>query len=185
MKDSEIIKLYESRSESAITETDKKYGTYCQSIAYRILYDRGEAEECVNDSYFKAWNAIPPAVPKILSVFIGKIVRNTALDMYDRKKRLKRGGGEFPAVLDELLECVDEGENIESKIESKETNLALKEFLDGLDVQKRRIFVLRYWHVMPVKEIAQRQGMKESNVKIILHRLRKQLAEELRKRELI
>lgn len=180
MKDSEIIKLYEERSEKAIKETDKKYGRFCSNIAYRILYDKGETEECVNDSYFKVWNAIPPSLPEILHVFIGKIVRNTAFDIYEKKTRKKRGGGEIELVLDELEECVDSGSSVEDEIEGREAGKIIREFLDKLETDKRRIFILRYWHVMSVKEIAEKQGLKESNVKVILHRLREQLKNELR-----
>lgn len=179
MKDSEIIQLYEERSENAIKETDRKYGRFCSSIAFRILFDKGETEECVNDSYFKVWKAIPPSLPEILSVFIGRIVRNTAFDIYEKKNRKKRGGGEIDLVLDELSECVDDGKSVETEVEGRETGRVIKNFLDKLDTDKRRIFILRYWHVMPVKEIAEMQGLKENNVKVILHRLREQLKKEL------
>lgn len=185
MEDSEILKLYSGRSENALAETEKKYGRYCYAIAHRILGDDGETEECVNETYFKAWNSIPPATPKILSVFLGKIVRNTALDLYEKKNRIKRGGGDFALVLDELAECADGSGCVESEIESRELSAAVREFLDGIDTDKRRIFILRYWYVMSVKEIAQRQGMKESNVKVTLHRLREQLRKELKEKDLM
>lgn len=184
MEDSEIVKLYEERSENAIKETEKKYGRFCSSIAYRILGDKGETEECVNDSYLKVWKAIPPKLPEILSVFVGKIVRNTAFDYYEKKTRQKRGGGEINLVLDELAECVDDGSSVEDEVESREAGKTIKEFLDRLETDKRRIFLLRYWHVMPVKEIAENQGITENNVKVILHRLREQLKEELRGKDL-
>lgn len=178
MEDNEIVQLFQLRSESAITETANKYGNYCHKIAFGILYDNGESEECVNESYFKLWEAIPPAIPRIFSVFIGKIVRNTAFDIYKRKKSLKRGGGETALVLSELIECVGPN-NTEEEIDRREAVRLINKFLEKQDEHKRKIFVLRYWYLMPVKKIASKLSMKESNVKVILFRLREQLRFEL------
>ena len=184
MDDSKILELYFKRSEDAISETEKKYGRYCQSIAYNILRDRGESEECVNESFFKTWNTIPPECPCNLAAFLGKIVRNTAFDKYVTKRRLKRGSGNTELILDELAECAGR-DDVEKEIDRKEAGKAILDFLNTLDVQKRRIFILRYWYAMPVKEIAEKQNLKESNVKVILHRLRAQLKDELTKNEIV
>ncbi len=184
MEDIKILKLYQSRSENAIAETEKKYGSYCHSIAYNILRDKGETEECVNESFFKTWKTIPPEFPKNLAVFLGKIVRNTAFDIYVAKRRLKRGGGDIELVLDELAECAG-NDDVEAEIDRKEAGKVVLSFLNNIDVQKRRIFILRYWYVMPVKEIAEKYSLKENNVKVILHRLRKELKNELLKNGII
>ena len=84
MEDEEIINLYWSRSENAISETDKKYGRYCNYIAYNILQDKEDSKECVNDTFLNTWNAIPPKKPTILKAFLGKITRNLAINQYER-----------------------------------------------------------------------------------------------------
>lgn len=184
MDDSKILELYFQRSEAAISETEKKYGRYCQSISYNILRDRGEAEECVNESFFKTWNTIPPECPNNLATFLGKIVRNTSFDRYVTKRRHKRGSGNIELILDELIECAG-SDNVEKEIDRKETGKVILDFLNTLDVQKRRIFILRYWYAMSVKEIADKHNLKENNVKVILHRLRKQLKDELTKNKIV
>ena len=106
MDDNTIIQHYWDRDERALTETAEKYGTYCCSIAENILSDREDAKECVNDTYLRAWNTIPPQRPKVLPAFIGRIVRNIAFDLYRKMNASKRGGGQVPLVLDELEECI-------------------------------------------------------------------------------
>ncbi len=184
MEDQEIIILYRSRSETAISETDKKYGHYCYAIAYNILYDRGESSECVNDTYFKLWKTIPPKIPDILQAFIGKITRNTALNTYEKKKTKKRDSGEIELALSELQECVDMESDVEVQSNKKELENAISDFLQGLEKQKRIIFVLRYWYIMPVKQIAHKQDISEANVKVILFRIRSELKEYLQERNL-
>lgn len=103
MDDRQIIALYHERSEAAISETAKKYGKYCHSIAFRILYNEEDCEECVSDTWLRAWESIPPQCPGRLSAFLGKITRNLALNRYKHASREKRGGGQTPLVLEELL----------------------------------------------------------------------------------
>ncbi|MBQ9692501.1 MAG: RNA polymerase subunit sigma-70, partial [Clostridia bacterium] len=111
MEDFQIIKLFNERSEEAIAETKNKYGRYCFSIARAIVGDEGEAEECVSDTYLKAWNTIPPAAPKQLSTYLSKITRNLAIHRYERKNAEKRGGGEIEMLFSELSEVVAGEEN--------------------------------------------------------------------------
>ena len=184
MEDKEIIELFLGPSENAICETDKKYRSFCRSIAYNILHDHGETDECINDTYLKLWNSIPPQIPEKLNNYIAKITRNAALYLYKRKHRLKRGGDMVEIALSEIAECVDMHNNVENKTEEKETEQAITEFLDGLDSSKRIIFLLRYWYFMSVKEIAKRQEISEVNVRTSLHRTRKQLKEFLKEREI-
>ena len=120
MEDIHIIKLYWQRDESAIKESQTKYGSYCITIANNILHSSQDTEECVNDTWFRAWNTIPPEKPRRLSVFLGKITRNLAIDKYRRDKSQKYGKGQIALCLDELGECIGENNPIEDRIALKE-----------------------------------------------------------------
>lgn len=182
MDDHEIVQLYWDRNEGAIPATAEKYESYCASIARNILDSREDAEECVNDTYLSAWNAMPPHRPKALSAFLGKITRNLALNRYKERRAEKRGGGALPQALDELAECVSGTEDVEGEIDRRELVEAIDAFLAGLPVRKRDIFVCRYWYFDSISEIAARFGMKTSNVSVTLSRLRKGLRDYLLER---
>ena len=122
MRDHEIIELYWARNESAIAATAEKYGSYCHTIAYNILRNKEDAEECANDTYLGAWNSIPPQRPNRLSIYLGKITRNLALNRYKRCTAQKRGHGQVALALSELEACVPAEGNVEQAIE--ETELA-------------------------------------------------------------
>lgn len=175
MEDNKIIELFIDRSEQAIAETAEKYGTFCKMIAYNILRDHGESDECVNDTYLSLWNSIPPQIPQVLKSYTGKITRNKALHIYEKKNRMKRHADIVDAVLNELEDCVDMTADVEYDSEKREIQTVLIEFLDGLEKEKRVVFVMRYWYMMTEKEIAEKRSLSVSNVKIILHRLRKEL----------
>lgn len=184
MEDKAIIDLYVKRSENAISETEKKYSSFCLSIAYNILRDNGESEECTNDTYLKLWNSIPPQIPAILKNYIAKIARNTALQFYRMKHRLKRGGDTVEIALSEIAECVDMTNDVESETDVKETSQEIAVFLDSLDSSRRIVFLLRYWSFMSVKEIAERQRISEASVRTSLHRTRNQLKKYLKEKGL-
>ena len=172
MEDNKIIDLYFARDEAAIRETSYKYGGYCTAVAKNILLSREDAEECVNDTWLRAWNSMPPARPNILSLFLAKITRNLAIDRYRERFTEKRGRGEIWVCLDELTECAGSGENFCDSVELKEIlNLFLKE----LEQQRREIFMLRYWYMLPVKTIAARLGISSGAVKMSLRRTREAL----------
>lgn len=175
MDDKQIIALYFDRDENAITETAQKYGSYCYSIAYGILCCRQDAEETVNDTYMGAWRAIPPHQPEKLSAFLGKITRRLALMKWKTVHALKRGAGEMDVALEELGECISNGMTPEQEVEHKELTRRLNSFINKLPEIDQRIFVCRYWYIMPVKEIAKRFGFSESKVKSMLSRTRKKL----------
>jgi RNA polymerase sigma-70 factor (ECF subfamily) len=179
MNDNDIIDLYWARSEQAIAETDAKYGNYLKAVAMRVLAALEDAEESVNDTYMKAWNAMPPERPSVLRLFLGKITRRLSLNRLRERNAAKRGGGEVPAVLDELAECVPSGQNVENEILAKELASVIAGFVSKLPQDERRIFILRVYELMPVKEIAERLSFSESKVKTTLHRTRKKLAEVL------
>ena len=179
MLDEQIVDMYWARQEDAITETQKKYGNYCQSIAYNILRSREDSAECVNDTYLKAWNSMPVHRPDKLSAFLGKITRNLALNRYEYYSASKRGGTQIDLVLDELIDCVSGTESTDSIAEEIFITNILNNFLKSLSEKNRNIFVARYWHMFAVKEIADKYELKESTVKVSLHRSRKVLKEIL------
>lgn len=182
MEDEKIIELYWGRDRDAITETEKKYGGFCFAIARNILQSSEDAEECVNDTYFKTWNSIPYARPKLLSAFLGKITRNIAFSRYRSENADKRGGGEMALVLDELAEIVSGKDDVEKAFELSELTDAINSFLKSLPAEKRSIFVRRYWHCDSIKVIAERYKMTESSAAMSLMRLRNKLKDFLTER---
>lgn len=179
MNDLAIVELYHRREEQAIRESEQKYGGMCRAIALRLLGIREDAEECVNDTWLSAWNAMPPHRPGRLSLFLGKLTRNLAFNRYRRLRAQKRGGGQFELVLEELAECVSGAEDVEQELDRIALTEAINAFLDGLTPKQRALFLRRYWHGAPVGEIARLTGMTEGNVSVTLHRLRKRLKEHL------
>ena len=181
MEDSRIIQLFWDRSQEAVSAAAEKYGAYCSAVAKNILSSDQDAEECVNDTWLSAWNAMPPHRPGRLSVFLGKLTRNLAFNRCKRLRAQKRGGGQLEPVLEELGECVSGLDDVEQELDRIALTEAIDAFLDGLSPKQRALFLWRYWHAAPVGEIARRAGMTEGNVSVTLHRLRKQLKEHLRK----
>ena len=180
--DSKIIQLYWDRNELAIPATSEKYGNYCGSIARNILGNAEDAEECVNDTYWNAWNSMPPNKPTVLSVFLGKITRNLSFNKYKQICADKRGGGELPAVLDELSEVIPSRDDVQQSLDHKELTQAINAFLETLPAEKRSIFVCRYWYADSVATIAGRCGVREGTVSMTLHRLREKLKRYLTER---
>ncbi|MGN0514793.1 MAG: RNA polymerase sigma factor [Lachnospiraceae bacterium] len=174
MDDSKIIMLYNNRQELAIVETKKKYNSYLLCIANNILHNPLDNEECVNDTYLKTWNSIPPAQPNSFKAFIGKIARNDALnklrDLYRDKRKILCIAENF-----DELENMFSSNNIEEKIENNHIEEILNNFLKDLSLKKRVIFVRRYWYFDSIKDISERTNLSESNVKIILKRERDSL----------
>ncbi len=179
MEDAKIVQLYFERDEQAIPETANKYGNYCTAIAKNILGNREDAEECVNHTYLNTWNTIPPHKPKMLSTFLGKIVRNLAFNRYKYNTAEKRGGGETAVILDELSECVSGREDVEQAYEQKELVAVINDFLGALSTEKRNIFVRRYWYAEDISDIATRFGMSYPAISMMLKRLRGKLREYL------
>ena len=182
MDDANIVQLYFDRDKQAITETATKYGNYCASIAKNILGNHEDTEECVNDTYLNAWNAMPPHRPKMLATFLGKIVRNLAFNRYKHNTAAKRGAGELPAVLDELGECVSDREDVEEAYDYTELVADINAFLSTLPIKKRNVFVRRYWYADSVSEIAARYNMSGFAVSMMLNRLREKLRNYLTER---
>lgn len=181
MDDQQIIELFNARSETAISAVADRYGKYCHSIAYHILHDQRDSEECVNETYLRAWNAIPPQRPDSLSAFLGRITRNLALDRYKHDHRKKRGGGQTAMALDELDECVPSASDTARAVNDQELVDVLNAFLAGLAPKKRQIFVRRYWYLSPISEIARDFAVSESSAKVTLLRTRRELKRFLEK----
>ena len=180
MDDKEIIDRFIERSESAINVISDKYSKYCRVIAVNILGDTEDAEEVLNDSYYRVWNSIPPEQPDNLRAYIGRITRNLSLDKLDKNKAEKRGGGRIDAILSELEECIADKKNtIENLVESKAITTALNSFLISQSIEKRCVFVRRYWRAASIEEIAEDFGMSVGKVKTMLFRTRNKLRKHL------
>lgn len=179
MEDNEIIELYFERNEQAIAETAAKYGSLLSRIAVNILRNKEDGEECVNDTYLKAWNTIPPNKPDSMSCYLGRITRNLALNVLESKNALKRGKGRAGAALEELEECIPSEESVQEMAEEKALIETINRFLEALPKKSRVIFVKKYWYMESVKEIAAELKIGESSVKITLMRTRKKLREYL------
>ena len=178
MEDQGIIALFFDRSEQAIEETDKKYGGYCYSIAYNILFNREDSEECVSDTYLAAWNTIPPRRPNFLNAFLAKMTRHISIDRWRKRSAKKRGGGEIFLALEELDDCVDSS-STETEYEKKELSRVLNQFLSSLPETERNVFLCRYWYLDSIQTISEVSGFSQSKVTSMLHRLRGKLRKKL------
>ena len=185
MEDSRIVELYWQKNADAIKETDSKYGAYCFAIADNILHKKEDSEECVNDTWLNAWNAMPPQKPTKLQMFLAKITRNLSFNRFNARSAEKRGGGEVALVLEELEDCLCSQTSVEREYEQKELAGKIEEFLYTLSADDRRIFMCRYWGFAPVAEIARKLGCPQSKVKSSLHRTRGKLQKYLTKEGLI
>ena len=169
MEDLNIIELYWRRSESAIEATEQKYGAYCHAIANNILHDSCDSDECVDDAYCSLWDSIPPARPSNLKGYIAAIVRNIALNRYNYRHAKKRADG-LNVICDEFFECLPYGTaDIGDELVLKD---AINAFLHSLTSEHRIIFMQRYWYALSLKDIAARNGKSQTNVKVLLHRIR-------------
>lgn len=175
MEDKAILDLYFARDELAITETDRKYGSYCYSIANRILSSPEDAEETVSDTYWQAWNCIPPQRPNFLKLFLAKITRNLALNRLQKQSAAKRGGREVALVLEELAGCIPGTEQIDDQLNARELGRTIRLFLDTLPERDQDIFLQRYFFFDEPEIIAGRFGLKRTNVNLILSRTKRKL----------
>ena len=180
MEDSAIIDLYWGRDQRAVEETAGKYGSFLHSLSWNILRSRGDAEECVNDTYLRAWNAIPPERPAAFRNWLGRITRNLSLDRWKASQAAKRGGG-MEVLLGELAECVPCSEGPQKALEDQALAELLNGFLRGLPAENRRMFLGRYWYGEGLAEIAASLGCGQGKVKSALFRTRKALRAYLEK----
>ena len=179
MDDKRIVAMFWARDEHALTAVREKYGKLCHRIAYSLLGNNEDSEECENDTYLAAWNAIPPAKPQSLRAYIGRIVRNVAMDRFDRRTAQKRGG-EMEELLPELCEIA--GGSVEEAFDSAHTAALITAFLKEESAENRQLFIRRYWYGDSVASLSRESGTGESTVKMRLSRqrdrLRKYLQEE-------
>ena len=182
MNDSEIIDLFYMRSEQAIIELSVKYGNVCNKVAKNILNNILDAEECVNDAYLGAWNAIPPAHPNPLLTYICKIVRNISLKIYYRKEAAKRSS-HYTIAMEEIEACIADPKTVEAEIEARELARIIASFLDTLTLENRVIFMRRYWFSDSYKDIAEFVGLSEKNISVRLTRIRQKMKDYLIERE--
>ena len=174
MNDAEIIELFIHRDESAIRETDERYGHYCLAIARNIVSVQEDAEECVSDTYLTAWNSIPPQKPNSLKAWLGKTVRNISLDLWRKNHRQKRYTG-MELLLDELADCIPSHTNIDAELEKQQIVDFLNQWLSKLSKNDRVLFVRRYWNGEPVKNLAESCHTSPANLANRLYYLRKKL----------
>ncbi len=181
MTDQAIIELYWRRDEAAIIASDEKYGRYCLAVAGNILPQREDAEECVNDTWLRAWQAMPPEKPRILQMFFARITRNLAISRWRALHAERRGGGEIALVLDELRECLPADREVEDTAAAREMLRTLNRLLGALPERERGIFLRRYFFAEPTAQIAARYHITTQTALVILSRTRKRLRNALEK----
>ena len=184
MKDSDIIALFNERSETALTAVDEHCGAYCRAVAFNILHSREDSEECFQDTLMKLWETIPPACPDDLGSYSARVTRNLALDALRRKKAVKRGGDLAGVPLDEIAGILPDGGTsglsaVETAADSQRAAGVINSFLGSLPKRKMRLFVQRYWYFRSVSDLADEFFMTENNVRQTLRRLREKLREQL------
>ncbi len=184
MTDERIIELFFERSEQAIKELDNKYGKMFHSLSFKILNNRLDVEECVNDAYLGTWNAIPPARPNPLLAFVSKIVRNISLKRYEQNTAAKRNS-HYDIAMEELEDCLASSTTVAEEIAERELTEIIESFLDLLSKENRVIFLRRYWFFDTYSDIAKQVGLTEKNVSVRLTRIRKELRKYLSEREVL
>lgn len=174
MNDLAIVELYHRREEQAIRESEQKYGGMCRAIALRLLGIREDAEECVNDTWYTAWDTMPPQRPQSLGAFLGRITRNLSISRWRKNHAQKRYDG-LELLLGELADCVPAPGGVEEELERRQLGRAISAWLDSLPPEDRRLFIRRYWYGAAVKELAAETGEQANTLAQQLLRLRKSL----------
>lgn len=180
MQDDSIVGLYWRRDETAIRETEKKYGSYLLKISYNILFDLEDSKESVNSTYMKAWNSMPPHRPCVLSSYLGKITRQLSIDIFRTRNRIKRQASEYAVSLSELEECISCGNTTEQYVDLHLLADAINLYLGTLSKDARTTFIGRYYYMDSIKEIAAYHGISESKAKSMLYRTRQGLKKYLK-----
>lgn len=180
MDDASIVELYWARNEDAIRQTQERYGTYLSKIAYQVLSDFEDSRECVNDTYLAAWNSMPTQRPKVLSTYLGKIVRQISIDVFRKRNSLKRYASEYALSLDELGDIVSGGSTPEQELDTSLLDESIDRFLRNLSADARNVFLGRYYFFDSLKEVSTACGMSEAKVKSLLFRTRQKLKAHLR-----
>lgn len=181
LEDHAIIDLYWDRDETAITHTDQKYGTYLASIARNILANPEDIDECLNDTYLKTWNAIPPNVPTILRAFLAKIMRNSAIDRYAEANRQKRVPAKLCTPLSDIEYSLPDNHGLDEILESKQIAAVITAYLSGINDRSLYIFISRYYFLIPIKVIAKKLAVSEATVHKSIRRMKQELTILLKK----
>lgn len=179
MDDEKIIELYFCRDEEAIRRTEERYGRRLRALSGGIVGNREDAEECVSDTFLRAWNSIPPARPNGLFHYLARICRNLSLDRVDWNRAAKRKA-EIVTLTAEMEQCIPAAYGA-VEMGERELGEKISAFLATLSPENQMVFVRRYWFAEPVAQIAARYGIKEGALHTRLHRIRKKLAAYLEK----
>ena len=180
MEDAAIIELYWARNEDALTQTDLKYGPMCRSLAFNILSDREDSEECVNDTWHRAWTTMPPQHPDSLRAYLGRIVRNLSISRLRQRTALKRGNG-AKIIFSELEDCLPARTSVEQALDAEELAAVISRWLRTLEEDDRVLFVHRYWYGEPVHVLADRWGIEPNRMAKRMLKLRRSLKHRLEK----
>lgn len=183
--DSQITALLSARDEKALQLLRDTYGGFCHSLAFQIIGNHQDAEECVNDTLLAVWNSSATVRADTLRGYLAALVRRTAIDRLKAQTAQKRGGTHFAAALDELADILPSDDQVERQIEQRELTEALTAFLRTLPQDAMRIFMQRYYLSRPVQEIAEKNNMGKSAVKMSLMRTRNKLKDYLQKEGLL
>lgn len=181
ISDEQIVELFWLRNESAIEQTDIKYGKYLYGIAHNILHDKSDCEECKNDTYYSVWNSVPPERPVKFQAYITKIIRNISINRLKEKSRKKRVPSAFTSSIEELADIIQDSSSIEEKYDAAQLGRAISDFLRTLPGKQRNIFICRYCLADTVKDIARMYNVTESSIYKDLSSIRRALAEYLKK----
>lgn len=179
LSDEAIIKLYFDRDETAINETDRKYRQYLFSVAYNVLCNDEDCDECLNDTYYRTWNAIPPTVPTVLKLFLAKITRNLAFDRYESARRSKRIPAEMSDPFDDFEGFIPDQRTVDEELESREIGRVISDYLKQTSDKKLYIFISRYYFAIPIKEIANKLNCSESSVNKEIKAIKTELSQKL------
>ena len=177
LDDEQIIELYFAREERAIAETDKKYCDYLHTVAYHILYNEQDADECLQDTYLKTWNSIPPQRPSALRAFLAKITRNLSLDRIEQMGRQKRVPAGACSPLDEVAEFLPDPHDLDSELQDAAVARIISQYLDAASDRRMYIFTSRYFFSLTIGQIAKRLGCSQSLVSKELAAIRQELRE--------
>lgn len=182
LADEQIVELFWRRDETAIREADEKYGVYLTQLAGRFLADPVDCEECKNDAYLAAWDAIPPARPRLLKAYLATLMRRIAINRYYAAHRQKRVSSELTVSMDECADLFTSSDPVGEALDERELGAAVSAFLGGLTARRRYIFMARYWGAESVRDIAEHLRVTESAVYKDLAGLRRALKSELRRK---
>ena len=175
LSDEQIMDLYFAREERAIAETDKKYCEYLYTVAYNILYSKEDAEECLQDTYLKTWNTIPPERPSVFRAFLAKITRNLSLDRYERDNRQKRVPTGACVPLEDVEEFLPDESDLGRELQAKQIGRVITAYLDGTTDRRLYVFVSRYFFGLTIPQIAKRLFCSQSLVSKEIAEIKREL----------